>query len=526
MLILHNAKIYTFDDHNPNASAIVVDKGRIKAVGNDHELLSAYKGIADELNVAGHTIIPGLIDSHFHLEQYALGLHKVDCDTRTRAECVSRVADRARNTPPGEWLLGHGWNQNNWSNGYGSVKDLDSHTPNTPVYLTAKSLHAAWINSTALLLSGISTQTPDPPGGRIGRDEHGNPTGILFENAMELVTKAIPEPSLEQVTLAIQNALPSLYCLGLTGVHDFDRRRCFIALQKLHDQGMLRLRVVKSIPIEDLPHAVALGLRTGFGDEFLRIGGVKAFADGALGPRTAAMLQPYDTEPYNKGMLLLDSEELFEHGRTAVKNGLSLAIHAIGDRANHEILNGFERLREYERTQGRLLRHRIEHVQLIHPMDAQRLAKLDIIASMQPIHATADMEMAERYWSYRASYSYAWRTQLNYGTTLAFGSDAPVETPNPFYGLHAAITRRRTDGNPGINGWYPDQRLTVTEAIRAYTYGAAFAAGLEDRLGKLASGYFADLVILDTDPFTCEPDEIFNIRLRATMIGGELVYQR
>jgi predicted amidohydrolase YtcJ len=235
------------------------------------------------------------------------------------------------------------------------------------------------------------------------------------------------------------------------------------------------------------------------------------------------MLQPYLGEPENQGMLLLDAEELFERGRLAVENGLSLAVHAIGDRANHEVLDAFAQLKQLEA--GKTLRHRIEHVQLIHPNDAGRLADLGVIASMQPIHATSDMRMADRYWGERAAFSYAWRTQQAHGAVLAFGSDAPVESPNPFWGLHAAVTRRDANGAPGPGGWYPAQRLTIAEALRGFTSGAAYAAGLEGRLGRLAQGYLADLIVLDIDPFTCQPEELRDIQPVATMIGGEWVFR-
>jgi predicted amidohydrolase YtcJ len=344
---------------------------------------------------------------------------------------------------------------------------------------------------------------------------------------MELVHSIIPESNDEQLVQTIQSALPLLARMGLTGLHDFDRRRCFVALQTLHERGEQVLRVVKSIPLEDLPHATALGLRSGFGDDFLCIGGIKAFADGALGPRTAAMLRPYEGEPDNTGMLFLDAEAMFEYGRLAVDNGFSLAVHAIGDRANHEVLNAFSQIRKYERDRfGRAnLRHRIEHVQLIHPDDAGRLGALGIVASMQPIHAPSDMLMADRYWGERAEWSYAWRTQLDHAARLAFGSDAPVESPNPFWGLHAAVTRRRLDGSPGPRGWHPDQRLSIQEALRGFTAGPAYVAYLDDRLGKLAPGYLADLLILDRDPFTCEPDTIKNIHPVATMVGGNWIYR-
>jgi hypothetical protein len=293
----------------------------------------------------------------------------------------------------------------------------------------------------------------------------------------------------------------------------------------LHSAGDLRLRVLKNLPIEDLDHAVALGIHTGFGDDWLRIGSLKVFADGALGPHTAAMLAPFEDDPNNLGMLLVDNEELFELGQKAVENGLSLAVHAIGDRANHEVLRAFEQLRGYE-TQQEIpfnLRHRIEHVQLIHPDDAPKLAKLGIIASMQPIHATSDMKMADTYWGTRASNAYAWQTQLQHGAKLSFGSDAPVESPNPFWGLHSAVTRQRADGSPGSQGWYPKQRLTIQEALQAYTTGPAFAAGMENRLGKLAPGYLADLLVLESDPIACYATDLREIIPAAVMIGGEWV---
>lgn len=533
MIVIYNARIYTLDPQEPLATAVAINGGKILALGEDNAFLSSFGGTAGVtlFNAGGRAVIPGLTDAHIHLELYALGLKKVDCETSTRQDCLRRVADRAENTPAGEWILGHGWNQNNWPEGFGCAADLDQAAPHHPVYLTAKSLHAGWANEPALHLANITHETPDPAGGRIQRDERGEPTGILFEAAMELLAAAIPEPRDEAVSQAIREAQAELWQMGLTGLHDFDRRRCFSALQALHLNGELRLRVIKSIPLDDLPFAVALGLRSGFGDDFLRIGGVKAFADGALGPRTAAMLQPYEGEPDNRGMLLLDAEELYERGRLAVENGLNLCVHAIGDLAVHEVLNAYAQLINYERrltgavSPTQPLRHRIEHVQLIHPDDAGRLAELGIIASMQPVHAPSDMEMANRYWGRRAALSYAWRTQLAQGAVLAFGSDAPVESPNPFWGLHAAVTRRRADGAPGAEGWYPDQKLHIEEALRAYTRGPAYAAGLETRSGKLTPGYLADLLVLDTDPFLCDPEELRSTRPVATMVGGEWVWK-
>ncbi len=533
MQILYNAQIYTLDSQLSTASAIVIDHGQIQAVGDQRSILSKYAHSTKRLNLGGKTVIPGLIDAHLHLHQYALTLQRVDCETETREECLKKVAEKVSSTPPGEWILGHGWNQNVWPEDFGNAEQLDAIAPDNPVYLTAKSLHAAWVNSAALQFAGISAHTQDPPGGKIQRRADGSPTGILFETAMALVSENIPELSPGKVAEAIYDAQANLWKMGLTSVHDFDRRTCFIALQQLHQAGKLKLRVTKSIPIESLSLAVELGLRTGFGDDLLRIGSIKAFADGALGPRTAAMLQPYEGEPDNRGLLMLDAEELFEQGRFAVSNGLSLAVHAIGDHANHEVLQAFSQLREYERQhpeqihaagKSRRLRHRIEHVQVIHPDDLPRLADLDVIASMQPIHATSDYLAAEKYWGDRSRYAYAWQSLLEAGTHLAFGSDAPVESPNPFWGLHAAITRKRADGSPGSQGWYPEQRISLTAALRGFTTGAAYAAGMENRLGQLAPGYLADLLVLNQDIFLADPDEIHEMRPLGTMISGEWVH--
>ncbi len=525
-MYLYNAKIYTLDERKPVVSALAIQNGRVAAWGEPGQIPAHLK--TEPHDLGGQTVIPGLTDAHIHLEHYALGLQKIDCETPTRAECLRRVAERAKTTPPGEWVLGHGWNQNVWPEGFGSAADLDAAAPDHPVYLTAKSLHAAWANTAALRRAGLGPGSPDPEGGKLGRSASGELDGILFESAMELVGQAVPEPTVAQVAEALQAAQKRLWSLGITGGHDFDRRRCFLALQSLRREGALKLRILKSIPLEDLPHAHALGLQSGLGDDWLRIGAVKLFADGALGPQTAAMFQPYEASADERGMLLLDAEEIYEYGRQAVEVGLPLAIHAIGDRANHEVLDAYEHLRRYERQLSGAaprLRHRIEHVQVLHPDDVARLAALGVVASMQPIHATSDMDIADKFWGARSALAYAPQTQLKAGARLAFGSDAPVESPNPFWGLHAAVTRRRPDGSPGEQGWYPDQRLSLEQALQGFTTGPAYVAGWEDRVGRLAPGYHADLLLLDCDPFAMPAQDLHSLRPQATLFEGEWVYQ-
>ncbi len=524
MKLLYNANIHTLDSTNPHATAILIAGGRIIAVGSKDQLEGITHGKVEKQDMKGATILPGLTDAHIHMEYYSLGLSKVDCETKTKDECLRRVAEQARSSKPGEWVLGHGWQQNDWDGIFPTAAELDAIVPNNPVYLTAKSLHAAWANTSALKLANITDATTDPKDGAIQRNAGGKATGILLETAMEYVNAVVPKPTLNELEAAMEKAQAVLWRMGVTGIHDFDRRDSFMALQSLRAQGKLKLRVCKNIPVESVQQANDIGLRTGFGDEMLWIGSVKAFMDGALGPRTAAMFQPYEGERENKGILNMDGEELFEHARKAADVGLSMTVHAIGDKANHEVLNAFEQLRTYERQHNLPhLRHRIEHVQIIHPDDVARLAKLDVVASMQPIHATSDMFAADRYWGKRADLAYAWRTQLNYGAVLAFGSDAPVESPNPFLGLHAAITRQRADGSPSAEGWYPEQKLTLAEALSAYTLGAAYAANAEDRLGRLAENYHADLIVLPEDPFGLDAKNLLTITPSAVMINGEWV---
>lgn len=526
LLVIYNARVFTNHPAEPEVSALAIQNGTVIALGRDAESLGRRETNLTRIDLAGNVVWPGLVDSHFHLEHYALSLDRVNCETESREICLQSVGERALQTPQGQWIRGHGWNQNLWKGGFGNAKILDKAASRHPVYLTAKSLHAGWANSMALRLAGISKDTPDPEDGKIERDRQGNPTGILFETAMKLVEKAIPEPSDEQVSEAIAKALPTLWRLGLTGIHDFDGRRCFSTLQILRGANRLKLRVVKSIPLENLPHAAALGLKTGFGDEFLRIGSVKLFADGALGPQTAAMLQPYRGTTGRMGMLFLDAEEIFEHGCEAARSGLSLAVHAIGDRANHEVLNAFQQLRAFEASQKLpALRHRIEHLQILNPADLDRAADLNIVASVQPIHATSDMDIAGLYWGERSANAYAFSSLQKSGAVLCFGSDAPVESPNPFWGIHAAVTRRRHNGQPGEEGWYPEQKITLQQALAGYTTGPAYAAGLEKRQGRLAPGYCADLIVLKKNPFAVDPAELIELQPTATMVAGEWVWR-
>lgn len=520
-VLLLGGRIYPSTDQADWVEALAIRSGRVLATGTISEIQSLAGPGSDSVQLGGRTVLPGMVDAHLHLQHYALGLSQVDCGTATLEECLQRLRERGREAAPATWIRGHGWDQNQWG-GYGTLPQLDAALPANPAYLTAKSMHAAWANSRALSQAGISAATPDPPGGAIQRGPQGEPTGILFENAMRLVSEVIEQPSLSELADQLEAAQSRLWQLGLTGVHDFDGPQCLRALQVLHGDGRLGLRVVKNIPVKELEHALALGLRSGFGDDWIRLGNIKVFADGALGPRTAAMFEPYAGEPENRGMLLVDNEELAEIGIRAARGGFGLTVHAIGDRASHEVLNALSTVRQYEaREHLAPLRHRIEHLQIMHPDDLARPGKLGIIASMQPIHALSDMAMADRYWGERSRNAYAWRAQLQAGARLAFGSDAPVESPNPFWGVYAAVGRRRLDGAPGPQGWHAEQRLDLREALSAYTLGPAYAAGRERHQGQLRPGYWADLIAMDRDPHDCALEALAELRPEGTMVAGE-----
>lgn len=482
----------------------------------------------EEVDLGGRCALPGLTDSHLHFMWYAQSLEGVDAQTATLSEALARVRARARESEPGKWITGSGWNHNAWRTGGLPTKlSLDDAAPRNPVMLEAKSGHALWVNTLALEKAGIRLDTADPEGGKIVHDRTGMPSGILLENAMRLVQAVVPRPSADELARMMRRAQAEAHRRGLTGIHDFDRVLAFEAFQELRATGGLSLRVVKGIPHEMLSQALALGIRTGFGDDMLRLGAVKMFADGALGPQTAWMIAPYEGT-WSTGIPMLGEEHLFEDILRANAAGLACAVHAIGDAACHVVLNAYECAAANVRPgygSGRGIRNRIEHAQLLHPDDLSRFACLSVIASMQPLHATSDMLIAERHWGSRCESAYAWKSLLDNGARLAFGSDCPVEVLDPLAGIHAAVTRRRADGSPGPEGWRPAQRLSVEQAVDGYTRGAAYAAGREAELGSIAPGKLADLTILEKDIFRIPAEEILRTTVSATMVGGEFVYR-
>ena len=520
MFLLYNGRL---DNCPPDCTALAIDHGEIIAIGSDAEILHLTTPGTESFNLRGRYVMPGLTDSHIHLELYGDSLSMVDCSTSTRQECLSRVRERSLKTPPDRWILGHGWNQNLWSGVFGTASDLDAIAPLNPVFLTDTSLHSAWVNSKALEMAHIDSSTPDPAGGIIQLDERGNPTGILFEKAVDLIESIIPPVQPEERKQNLLKAQDRLIRYGVTAVHDFDRIPCFKALQELDQEQQLFLRVFKGLPVEQLPEIIAAGLRTGFGSAHLRVGPIKLFADGALGPQTAAMLSPYSGDQTNFGKLLLTAEEIFETGKLAAASGLSLAVHAIGDRATQEVLLGYARLRDYEKANKLpALRHRVEHLQLLSPENLSLAAELQVYASMQPVHLYMDMPTADSHWGGRSRYAYAFSTLASLNTPLIFGSDAPVETPNPFWGIHAAVTRCRQNST---TAWYPEERFNLRQAINAYTLEPARQSGLEGRSGELKSGQAADLVVLDRDPFQVQPEELYSLSPVMVIVEGRRVFE-
>ena len=470
--------------------------GRIIAVG---AAARAAAGRAAEVVRLRGTAWPGLIDSHVHLE--GLADRKLTLDlagARSLGEALSRVRDWTRPLGKSSWVVGAGWYNDAWGDAvFPTREQLDRVVGARPAYLMRKDGHSAWTSSAALRVAGIDRDTKDPPGGAIDRDDSGEPTGILRETAMQLAWRHVPVAPDGELDTAMARVLADLARLGLTGVHSMDSARGLGSLQRLAQRGPLPVRVVYNLPLADLGHAERIGLRSGWGDPWLRIWGVKAFLDGSLGSRTAEMLD-------GSGVPRLSQDELVEMIERCARAELNVCLHAIGDGAVRRAVDALASLR----SAWSLWRPRIEHAQCVHPKDMPRMAKAGIIASMQPVHAVADRELADAMWPEVASSAYAWRALEKAGVRLAFGSDAPVETADPLAGMEAATTWRREAK------WHPELALTQASALRAYTSGAAYAAGMENEVGALRPGRLCDVTVVDGG------------RVMATIAGGRVTWRR
>ncbi len=537
ILLLLNGDIHTMEAAQPRATALAVDRGsgRILAVGDDAEIRALAGPLTETLDLRGRVALPGFIDAHTHLLGYAETRLNVDLrDTRSEDAAVELVRQRAERTPRGAWIVGQSWDKNQWApERFPSKASLDAAVPQHPVALASHDFHSYWVNSEALRRAKIDATTPDPPTGRIERDADGDPTGMLYEtDALALIASAITPPDDDILLDELRRVLVELRARGVTGVHNIEGAESLRLMQRLHASGALTTRVLLYAQRQALPDAVRLGVQADFGDDYLRFAGIKLFMDGALGSQTAAMLDPYEGQPSNRGLLTTSDAEVMAIAQTAAAGGLGVAIHAIGDRAVRAALDGIEAtLRQQSGHSGAAAqptptarRFRLEHVQLARSVDIERMARLGVVASVQPFHAVVDRHAAERYWGARHRRAYAYQTLRAAGIPLALGSDVPVDTCDPLRILHAAVTRR-DDRAPASEGpWLPDQALTLTQALWAYTVGAAYAGGQEARQGSLGPGKLADLVVLAEDPFTLPPDRLAGATVAATLVGGELVH--
>ncbi|ATZ72592.1 amidohydrolase [Idiomarina sp. X4] len=508
-------------------SSMLIDNGKIKAIGGD-ELNERYSNTDDIINLQGKTVLPGLIDAHGHVLGLGNSLLQVDLRDSTSvkdaAQRVKRYADTQQSLP---WITGRSWNQENWEEKrFPRASDLDELVNERPVWLTRVDGHAGWANSEALRLAGIDKDTVSPDGGEIVKDENGQPTGVLIDNAMQLVEKVIPEASFEQQRKAFQLAFEHLVERGITSVHDAGISADEVSVYKgLHNQELMPLRIYGMLAATEpkLPQLLAEGpYQTD--DDKLTIRSVKIYADGALGSRGAALIEDYSDDHGNHGLMVTSQEQMMSLYRLIIPHGFQVNTHAIGDRANRVVLNNIEQA--YETIGGRNLRNRIEHSQIVHPDDLHRFKELNLVASMQPTHATSDKNMAEdRLGKERMEGAYAWQTFLQQGTIVASGSDFPVELANPFYGLHAAVTRQDRENMPE-GGWYADESMSRAQALRSFTIDAAYAAWQEQELGSLEPGKWADFIIVDQDPFAVDATDIWRTDVEATFVAGERVYSK
>ncbi len=527
-LIITHAKVWTVDAARPEAQAVAILRDRIVDVGTDAGV-STWRGPQTKIiDAAGKIVLPGFNDSHVHFVTGGSQLDNVQLNDVTSArEFSRRIGERAKTTPKGSWILGGDWDETKWTPAELPTKELiDPVTGDTPVFVSRYDGHMGLANSQALRAAGITAQTPDPPGGVIVRDAKGNPTGALKDAALELMYKHVPPLSHDERLHAVKRALAHAASLGVTSVQHMSADFADIAIyDELRDRGELTARIYVAPSIVDFEILTKVGVRRAFGDAYLRIGAVKGFADGSLGSRTAYFFEPFSDTPENRGLLSSEMQPpaaMRDRMMKADSAGIQLCTHAIGDRGISIILDFYADIVKEHGPADR--RFRIEHAQHMAAKDFDRFAQLGVIASMQPYHAIDDGRWAEgRIGHDRASRTYAFRTFLDHKVRLAFGTDWDVAPLNPMLGLYAAVTRATLDGrNP--NGWFPEQKLTVAEAVEAYTMGSAYAEFQEKEKGSITPGKLADMVILSDDIFKIDPAKIRDVKVLRTIVGGKLVW--
>jgi len=531
IVLVHNARIYTGDAGFTlieSGAMAISEEGEIVALGDNDPMIRTFPE-ARRVDLGGKLVLPGLIDSHGHLAGLALSYTRANlAGTKSKAEVMNRLHEFETTLAEDAWLLGRGWDQNDWpEQEFPSRQDLDGEFPDRPVWLRRIDGHAAWGNSAALAQADRDLSGDwQPEGGVIRRDENGQPTGVFIDGAMSLVDSAVPAISREVLSSALDQASQTLNALGLTGVHDpgIDRATVELYLEKIRE-GKFPLRVYAMA--DGMNETMAWLCENGPIDDpsgRLVMRSVKLYADGALGSRGAALLEDYSDDPGNRGLLFASQLQMEANIRRVMACGLQTGVHAIGDAGNRQALDAYEKLiADYPENPGR---HRIEHAQVLDPADIQRFARMGVIAAMQTTHATSDMYWAvDRLGGERSRGAYAWRSLLDSGAALAFGSDFPVEEVNPMLGIYAAVTRQDTQGWPE-GGWYPEQSVSREEAIRAFTLDAAFAAFMEDEIGSLEVGKRADFIVLDRDIMEIPESEIFQIVVEQTWLDGKQIFAR
>ena len=528
-LVIVHGHVWTVDPRNSRAEAVAIHDGHIVAVGSDAEIAKWVGPATKRIDAQGKSVLPGFIDAHVHFSSGGGEISGVHLrDANTPQEFARRIGEQAKKLAKGEWMLGGTWDHELWGGTLLPSHDwVDALTPDTPVFVSRYDGHMAMANALALRLAGVTRETEDPPGGTIVRGKDGNPTGLLKDAAMNLVYRIIPPPSEEQLLRMVRAAMEEARRFGVTSIHDISSTEDVRAYQTLADRGELTLRIYSITPLPQWQAPATAGIRAGFGNDWIHLGALKGFADGSLGSTTALFEKPYDDAPETSGLpneMMLPEGNMLKMALGADKAGLQLAVHAIGDKANRILLDIYG---EVEKQNGARSdrRWRIEHAQHLRPEDFARFAQLGVIASVQPYHAIDDGRWAERRIGHeRAKTTYAFRTLLDHGVRLAFGSDWTVAPLNPMVGLYAAVTRATLDGkNPG--GWFPEQRLTLEEALQAYTMGSAFAEFREREKGSLTPGKLADLVVLDGDLFAMAQEKIKDAAVRYTIVGGRVVYE-
>ncbi|WP_265442754.1 amidohydrolase [Flexivirga meconopsidis] len=521
--LFRHPRIHTGDSHRPLVTGLLVTDGVITEAGDADQLAATHTRL-QVVDLPGALVLPGMHDAHIHTAALARSLVSVDLrPARSLAEALELVRAHVRTMPEGAWVFGGRWDSNKWERAVQpTAADLDTVSDGHPIALSSIDGHTMWANSAALRLAGINADYRDPAGGHVVRDADGVPTGILREEAQGPIDSLSESPASGELASLLVLAQDQLLSVGLTSVTDLNGEDARAAYLQLKANGDLKIRVNKGIPRESLAAAISEGRRTGVGDDWMRVGPVKLFSDGALGSRTSHMGKDFHGDPGNRGIAVMTTDQLYDAARTAVDAGIAVATHAIGDQANHLVLDVYERLRA---ETGTRLPLSIEHTQFLQPPDVERLVRLGVTASMQPTHCTSDIDLVNALLPDHELVAYGWRTLLDAGAMLAFGSDAPVEEANPFFGLHAAVTRQRPDGSP-TGGWQPDERIRVDEAIAAYTSGSARLAGDFDRKGRLTPGRLADFIAVDTDitgdAVAAEPGRIRDTGVLQTVVGGEV----